>query len=76
MALKRHHKIVIGSFSSIIIIYIIVTSILLNGIIVKQTLNHNTMIREIENLQADTQSKLNELTINLIHIKTLLLFDL
>lgn len=69
MALKRHHKIVIGSFSSIIIIYMIVTSILLNGIIVKQTLNHNTVIREIENLQADTQSKLNELTINLIQTK-------
>lgn len=69
MALKRHHKIVIGSFGSIIIIYMIVTGILLNGIIVKQTLNHNTVIGKIGNLQADTQSKLNELTINLLQTK-------
>ena len=51
MALKKHHKIVIGSFSSIIVIYMIISGILLNGIIVKQTLNHNTVIKEIEKLK-------------------------
>lgn len=70
MALKKHHKWLIGSFSSIVIIFMVVTGILLNGIIVKQTLNHNELSNRIENLQTDTQSKLNELTNSLIEIES------
>lgn len=69
MVLKKHHKILIGGFSSIVIIFMIVSGILLNGIIVKQTLNHNELSNRIDSLQADTQSKLNELTENLIETK-------
>jgi len=62
MALKKHHKIAIGSFTTIVIVYMIVNGILLNGAIVKQTLNHNSLNDKINQLQADTSSKLNELT--------------
>lgn len=66
MALKRHHKIVIGGFSTIVIIYMVVSAILLNGIIVKQSVNHNELSNKIEKLETDTHSKINELTDNLL----------
>jgi len=69
IGLKKHHKWIIGSFSSIVIIYIIVSAIFLNGIIVKQTVNHNTVTDKINELQADTQSKFNELTESLMNQK-------
>ncbi len=74
MILKKHHKIIIGSFSSIVIIFMIVTSILLNGIIVKQTLDANSLNKKIDELKLDTQSKLNELTNNLIQTKESLIY--
>jgi S1-C subfamily serine protease len=67
IALKKHHKIVIGSFTMIVIVYMIVTAILLNGIIVKQSVNNKELTNKISNLQADTQSKLNELTSGLMN---------
>ena len=60
--LKKHHKIMIGSFTSIVIIYMIINGILLNGLIVKQTLNNNQLSDKLSVLQAETQSKLNQLT--------------
>lgn len=66
MTLKKHHKWMIGGFSSVIIVFMIVIAILLNGVIMKQQINHNELSNRIDNLQADTQSKLNELTENLI----------
>ena len=60
MALKKHHKWMIGGFSTIVLIFMIITVILLNGIIVKQQINHNELSNRIVNLQADTQNKLNE----------------
>ncbi len=66
MALKKHHKIVIGSFSTIVIIYMIITAILLNGIIVKQTVNHNEVSNKIESFEAETQNKINQLSDNIM----------
>jgi S1-C subfamily serine protease len=60
--LKKHHKIMIGSFTSIVIIYMVINAILLNGVFVKQTINHDQVNDKIDNLQANTQSKLNDLT--------------
>ncbi len=70
MALRKHHKWIIGSFSSIVIIFMIVTGVLLNGIIVKQTLNHNELSNQIDALQTDTQTKLNELTNSLLELES------
>lgn len=66
MTLKRHHKIVIGGFSAIIIIFMIVSGILLNVILTRQNLNYNELNKKIDNLNSDTQSKFNELSENII----------
>lgn len=66
MVLKRHHKWLIGSFSSVVVIFMVVFGVLLNGLIVKQQINHNEVLNKIDSLQADTQAKLNDLTESLI----------
>lgn len=66
MAMKKHHKIILGSFTSSVIIFMIISGILLNTILTNQNLNYNSLNNKIENLQADTQSKLNELTESLM----------
>jgi len=68
--MKKHHKIVLGGFGTIIIIFLVVFGILLNGLIVKQQINHNEVVNKIDSLQADTQTKLNQLTFNLITAQT------
>ena len=68
--MKKHHKIVLGTFGTIVVIFMIVSGILLNGLIVKQQVNHNEVINKIDSLQADTQTKLNELTENLMETQT------
>ncbi|MBI3623041.1 trypsin-like peptidase domain-containing protein [Candidatus Pacearchaeota archaeon] len=62
VGLKKHHKIMLGGFTGILIVYMIISSILLNGLIVKQTLNNNKVNERLNALQADTSSKINELT--------------
>lgn len=77
--MKRHHKWIIGGFSTIILVFMVVFGILLNGIIIKQQLNHNEVLNEISNIkvsQTETESKLSELTENLIETqKSLNLLD-
>jgi serine protease Do len=62
MEFKTHHKIMIGSFTSIVIIFMVISGILLNIVLTRQNLNYNSLNNKIDNLQADTQSKLNDLT--------------
>jgi len=66
MELRKHHKWVLGGFGTIVLIYMIISGILLSGIITKQTINHNQLTNKIDELQADTQNKLNELTESLL----------
>jgi S1-C subfamily serine protease len=68
--LKRHQKIILGSFSSFIIIFMIISGILLNTILTKQNLNYNNLNNKIEGLKTDTQTKLNELTTNVLETKS------
>jgi len=68
--MKKHHKIVLGSFGTIVVVFMIVSGILINGLIVKQQVNHNEVVNKIDSLQADTQTKLNQLTFNLINAQT------
>jgi len=68
--LKTHHKIMIGSFTTIVVIYMIVNAILLNGVFVKQTLNNDNLNSKVNELQADTQTKLNQLTDTLMKTNT------
>jgi len=68
--MKKHHKWAIGGFGSIVIVFMVISGILLNGIIVKQTVDYKNLNNKINNLQADTQNKLNELTESIIETQT------
>lgn len=69
MALKRHHKWLIGSFSSLVIIFMITIGVFTYMIFVKQELNYNLLDRKITNLQTETQSNVNAITDNLIQTR-------
>lgn len=64
--MKKHHKLILGGFGTAVFVAMIVYGILLNGLIVKQTLDKNEIDGKVATLQADTQNKLNELTENVI----------
>lgn len=68
--MKKHHKWAIGGFGTIVVIFMVISGILLNGIIVKQTVDYKSLNNKIINLQADTQNKLNELTESIIETQT------
>jgi S1-C subfamily serine protease len=70
MALKKHHKWIIGSFSSLIIIFMITTSVLMYVIFVKQEYNNNQLNKKITDLEADTQSKISDVTESLMQTNT------
>jgi S1-C subfamily serine protease len=59
---NRKHKIIIGSFSTIIILVIIINSIMLYILYGMLNSNVNKIEDQISNLQKDTQTKFNDLT--------------
>ena len=62
IVLKRHHKIIIGSVSSLLIILVLINSILLYTLYGQIELSYNKLSSDINKLEADTNSKLTELT--------------
>ncbi len=66
--LKKHHKWMIGSFSTIVIVFMVVTGILMYTIFMKQ----NFIYDELNEKMAESQSNINSLTENLIQTKTTL----
>ena len=67
--LKRHHKIIIGSLSSILIIILIANTVFIYILYAQLKINHDKLESQIMELQADTQSKINELTTNIIETR-------
>jgi len=65
--MKKHHKIILGSFGTIVLIFMIVATILLNSLIVKQQTDYNRLTQEISRLDKESQDKVNELAISLIN---------
>ena len=70
MPLKKHHKIMIGSFSSFLIILLIANTVFIYILYGQLQLSYNQLGTEITELKEDTQSKLNTLTENLIDTRT------
>ncbi len=60
--LKKHHKWMIGSFTSLVIIFMVIMGILLNGLIVKQSVDYTTLTNKINELQTNIQSQINLLS--------------
>jgi S1-C subfamily serine protease len=67
--MKRHHKIVLGSFSTVIVIFMVVMGILMNGMIVKQTIENNQLKEKIKQIEMETDGKINELAVSMINTK-------
>ncbi|MEK6898266.1 MAG: trypsin-like peptidase domain-containing protein [Nanoarchaeota archaeon] len=72
MALQRHHKILIGSFTSIIIIFMITSSVMLYFIFVKQTTDFNNLNKKITELQTETNTKINDISESLLQTNQLI----
>ena len=66
MAMKKHHKIMIGSFSTFLIMLLIANSVFIYILYGQLQLSYNKIEIDIQELKTDTQSKLNELTINVL----------
>jgi len=67
--MKRHHKIILGSFSTLVILSIVVIAILLNGVIVKQNLENIKLNKQINKLENNTNEKINELVTQILNTK-------
>ncbi len=65
MPLKKHHKIILGSFGSLVILFMIISSILLYLLFIKQSVDYNSLNQKI----TDVQSNINTLTEEFIHTK-------
>ncbi len=66
MALKKHHKIMIGGLSTFLIVLLIANSVFIYILYGQLQLSYNRIESDIQELKTDTQSKLNELTINVL----------
>jgi S1-C subfamily serine protease len=65
MALRKHHKIMIGSASSLVFVFMIVSGIIIYGMYVKQDLQYNQLSTSI----VETQNQITELTTTLLETK-------
>ncbi|MBI2043582.1 trypsin-like peptidase domain-containing protein [Candidatus Pacearchaeota archaeon] len=72
MQLERHHKILIGSFSTIVIIFMISTSVFLYLLFVKTNVNYSTLNKKIDGIEKDTNSKITDLSAGLIDTNNLI----
>ncbi len=69
MALKKKHKVMIGSFSSVILIFMVATGILLYLLFMQQNINYNMLDDKLTENQQNTQSQINILTENLMQTR-------
>ncbi len=69
MVLRKHHKWLIGSFSSLIIIFMITISIFTYMIFIRQEINYNLLNDKITNLEVETHSSINEISSSLMQTK-------
>lgn len=70
MVLKKHHKWLIGSFTSLVIIFMITVSVFTYMIFIRQELNYNLLNRKITDLKIETQSNINSLSEGLIETRS------
>jgi len=67
--MKKHHKILIGSFTTLIVIYIIVNSIFLYTLFVKIDATTKSLEEQIKQNHLETQSQVSELTNQILETK-------
>lgn len=72
MLLKKHHKWIIGSFSSLVVIFMITSSFLTYTLFINQQQNYGILNKKIMDSEANTQSEISELAESLIQTNELL----
>jgi len=72
MELKRHHKWLIGSFSTVVILFMISSGVFMYLMFIRQEVNFNQLDNKISDLQTDTQTKINELSDSIIETDALI----
>ncbi|MEK6827504.1 MAG: trypsin-like peptidase domain-containing protein [Nanoarchaeota archaeon] len=70
MVLQRHHKVIIGGVSFLLIVFMITSSLFTYMIFTKQATDVNDLNKKITNLQIYTQTKFDDLSNNLTNAKT------
>jgi len=70
MPLQRHHKIIIGGVSFLLIAFMTMSSLFMYMIFTKQATDVNELNRGITNLQTETQTKFSELSTSVLEIET------
>lgn len=69
VVLKPHHKWLIGSFTTLMIIFMVTISIFSYLIYTKQEVNKKVLEKKIADLQAETQGNINSLSESMIQTK-------
>jgi len=69
MALKRHHKIIIGSFSFFVLVLIILLSFLTYSVYIQESQHYNSLNDKLSTLEANTQSQINTISSNLLDVQ-------
>ncbi|MCK9570472.1 trypsin-like peptidase domain-containing protein [Candidatus Pacearchaeota archaeon] len=69
MVLQRQHKIIIGSVSSLIILFMLLTSIFMYMLFLKQNQDYNELSNKIENLKTETETQFGELSDSVLETK-------
>ncbi len=70
MPLKRHHKIIIGGVSSLLVIFIVTSSIFMYLMYTNQNIIYQQLNKKITDLQTDTQKKFSELSTSVLEAET------
>jgi len=69
MALQRQHKIIIGGVSSLLILFMLLTSIFMYTLFLKQNQDYNELSNKIEHLQTETETQFSELSDSVLETK-------
>jgi S1-C subfamily serine protease len=69
MALKRHHKILIGGFSFIVLVMIVLLGFMNYTLYVQETQHYSDLKDTLSELQANTQTQINSLSSNLLSLQ-------
>ncbi len=70
MELKKHHQVIIVTVSTLAILFMITSSVFTYLLFIKQTSADVVLENKISSLQADTQTKINELTKSVLETET------
>jgi S1-C subfamily serine protease len=70
MALKKHHKIILGGAGSFVLIFIILSSIFMYFIYTRENLYYSDLSEKIDNLKTYTQERFTELSTNLTNARS------